>query len=61
MAPREAKARTYQTAEPAAAPQSVPCCCPRCGGRMVVMLVFARSWAPDGHAPHANIVRLDTS
>jgi Putative transposase/Transposase zinc-binding domain len=61
MAPREAKARTDQTAEPANAPQSVPCCCPRCGGRMVVMLIFAHSWAPDGHAPHANIVRLDTS
>jgi Putative transposase len=61
MAPREAKPRADQAAEPAAASQSVPCCCPRCGGRMVVMLIFAHSWAPAGPAPHATVVRLDTS
>ena len=61
MAPREAKPRADQAAEPAAAPRSAPCCCPRCGGRMVVTLIFARSWAPAGPAPHATIVRLDTS
>jgi hypothetical protein len=60
MAPQEAKSRADQTAEPAAAPQSAPCC-PRCGGRMIVTLIFARSWAPAGPAPHATVVRLDTS
>jgi hypothetical protein len=61
MAPREAKPRADQAAEPAAALQSVPCCCPRCGGRMIVTLIFAHSWAPAGPAPHATIVRFDTS
>jgi Putative transposase len=61
MAPREAEPRANQVAEPAAAPRSVPCCCPRCGGRMVATLIFAHRWAPAAPAPHATIVRLDTS
>jgi putative transposase/transposase-like zinc-binding protein len=61
MAPREAQPRADQAAEPTAAPQSVPCCCPRCGGRMVVMLIFAHSWVPAGPTQPPTIVRLDTS
>jgi hypothetical protein len=61
MAPREAEPRANQAAETAAAPRSVPCCCPRCGGRMIVTLIFAHRWAPDARTPHATIVRLDTS
>jgi hypothetical protein len=43
------------------APRPLPCCCPRCGGRMIVTLVFAHRWAPAPRAPPAPIVRLDTS
>jgi hypothetical protein len=60
MAPRE-DPEAPQVAKPAASAQPLPCCCPRCGGRMVVMLIFAHSWAPDVRAPPATIVRLDTS
>jgi hypothetical protein len=38
-----------------------PVCCPRCGGQMVVMVIFAHSWAPDARAPPAAVARLDTS
>jgi hypothetical protein len=47
-------------AEAAASPPQ-PCCCPRCGGRMIVTLIFAHRWAPDPRAPPAPVVRLDTS
>ena len=60
MAPRE-DPEAPQVPKPAASAQPLPCCCPRCGGRMVVMLIFAHSWAPDARAPPATIVRLDTS
>ena len=69
MAPREEKPQPATAAE-AAAPQPLPC--PHCGGRMIVTMVFAYSWAPDPRAPPAErtfivrdkrslIVRLDTS
>jgi integrase/recombinase XerD len=60
MAPRE-DPEAPQPLKPAASPQPLPCCCPRCGGRMVLTLIFAHSWAPDARAPPAAIVRLDTS
>jgi len=60
MAPRE-EPEAAQAAEPVAAPQSLPCCCPRCGGRMVVTLIFEHRWAPHHRARPALIGRLDTS
>ena len=60
MAPREEKPQAASAAE-TAVQQPLPCCCPRCGGRMVVTLIFAHSWAPDDRAPPATIIRLDTS
>jgi hypothetical protein len=60
MAPREEKPQAASAAE-TAVQQPLPGCCPRCGGRMVVTLIFAHSWAPDDRAPPATIIRLDTS
>jgi hypothetical protein len=60
MAPREEPAQAIPAAE-TAAPPPLPCCCPRCGGRMIVTMVFLHNWAPDPRAPPAPIVRLDTS
>jgi hypothetical protein len=60
MAPREQQPQAAKATE-TAAPQPLPCCCPRCGGRMIVTLVFAHRWAPAPRAPPAPIVRLDTS
>jgi hypothetical protein len=60
MAPREAPAQAAPAAE-TAAPRPLPCCCPRCGGRMIITMVFVHSWAPDPRAPPAPIIRLDTS
>jgi hypothetical protein len=61
MASREEKPQAETPAAETAAPQPLPCCCPRCGGRMIVTLIFAHRWAPDPRAPPAPIVRLDTS
>jgi hypothetical protein len=58
MAPREEKPQAAKASETAAPP--LPCC-PRCGGRMIITLVFAHSWVPDARAPPATIIRLDTS
>jgi hypothetical protein len=58
MAPREEKPQAAKAAETAA--PLLPCC-PRCGGRMIVTMVFVHSWAPDPRAPPAPIIRLDTS
>jgi hypothetical protein len=60
MAPHEQQPQAAKATE-TAAPQPLPCCCPRCGGRMIVTLVFAHRWAPAPRAPPAPIVRLDTS
>ena len=60
MAPRPAPAQAAPAAD-AVAPQPLPCCCPRCGGRMIITMVFVHSWAPDPRAPPAPIIRLDTS
>ena len=57
MAPREAPAQAAETT----ALRPLPCCCPRCGGRMIITMLFVHSWAPDPRAPPASIVRLDTS
>jgi hypothetical protein len=59
MAPREQKPQAAEAAE-TAAPRPLPCCCPRCGGRMIVTMVFVHSWAPHPRAPPTPIVRLDT-
>jgi hypothetical protein len=60
MAPREVPGQTAPAAE-TAAPRPLPCCCPRCGGRMIVTMVFVHGWAPDPRVPPAPISRLDTS
>jgi hypothetical protein len=60
MAPREPEPERAQTAEPDAA-RPLPCCCPRCGGRMIVTLIFTRDWPSEHRAPPVPIVRLDTS
>jgi len=60
MPPREEKPQAAPTAE-TAEPPPLPCCCPRCGGRMIITMVFVHSWTPGPRAPPAPIVRLDTS
>jgi len=60
MTPREAAAQATPAAE-TAAPRPLPCCCPRCGSRMIVTMVFVHNWAPDPRTSTASIVRLDTS
>jgi hypothetical protein len=60
MASCEAPAHAAPAAE-TGAPRPLPCCCPRCGCRMIVTMVFVHSWASDARAPPAPIVRLDTS
>ena len=55
MAPREAAVAAT------CVPRPLPCCCPRCGGRMIITMVFVHNWAPDPRAPPAPVVRLDTS
>jgi len=59
-APRKPEPERAQTAESDAA-RPLPCCCPRCGGRMIVTLIFTRDWPSDYRAPAVPIVRLDTS
>jgi hypothetical protein len=59
MAPREEKPQSATTSE-TSSPQRAPCCCPRCGGRMIITPIFAHDWVPAAHAP-TPIVRLDTS
>jgi hypothetical protein len=39
-------------------PRLLPCPCPRCGGRMIVIEVFARGCQPR-HRPTS--IRIDTS
>ena len=60
MAPREKEPGAAQTAKPAM-PDVLPCPCPRCGSRMIVIEIFARSGAPGHRPPLIPIVRLDTS
>ncbi len=60
MTPREAPAQAAMATETAAL-RPLPCCCPRCGGRMIITMVFVHSWAPDPRAPPTPIIRLDTS
>jgi hypothetical protein len=60
MAPREEKPQAAKAAE-TAVPPPLPCCCPRCGGRTIVTLIFAHRWAPDVRAPPVPLIRLDTS
>jgi hypothetical protein len=50
-----------QTAKPATVPEPIPCCCPRCGSRMIVIELFARGCAPDYRPPFIPTIRLDTS
>jgi putative transposase/transposase-like zinc-binding protein len=43
-------------------PRVLPCPCPRCGGRMIVIEVFARGWEPMYRpAPAPTPIRIDTS
>jgi hypothetical protein len=60
MAPCEEKPQTAPGTE-TATQQTLPCRCPRCGGRIIITPIFAYSWAPDPDAPTTPIVRLDTS
>ena len=40
----------------------LPCPCPRCGGRMIVIEVFARGWEPRWQPlPVPAPIRIDTS
>jgi hypothetical protein len=41
-------------------PRVLPCACPRCGGRMIVIEVFARGCQP-GYRPTPTPIRIDTS
>jgi hypothetical protein len=59
MVPREEKPQAAKATE--TAPPPLPCRCPRCGGRMIVTLVFAHRWAPDPRASPVRPIRLDTS
>jgi hypothetical protein len=60
MAPREKEPGGEQISKPAV-PDVWPCPCPRCGGRMIVIEIFARGCAPDYRPPLIPIIRLDTS
>jgi hypothetical protein len=60
MASHQPGPERAQTTEPDPA-RPLPCCCPRCGGRMIVTLIFTRDWPSDYRAPAVPIVRLDTS
>ena len=43
-------------------PRILPCPCPRCGGRMIVIEVFARGCSPNYTPPSAaTLIRIDTS
>jgi putative transposase len=43
-------------------PRALPCPCPRCGGRMIVIEVFARGWEPKYQRTHAPTpIGIDTS
>ena len=60
MAPREKEPDDEQTAK-SAMPDVLPCPCPRCGGRMIVIEIFARGYMPDYQSPLVPVIRLDTS
>jgi hypothetical protein len=60
MPPRQKQPDDEQTAK-AAMPDVLPCPCPCCGGRMIVIEVIARSCQPGYRPPVAPIIRLDTS
>jgi len=61
MAPLEQEAKDLQIAEPAMSPKPTSCCCPRCGGKMMVTELFAQGCAPDYRPPPGPNIRLDTS
>ena len=43
-------------------PSALPCPCPRCGGRMIVIEIFERSMTPRHRAsPFVAVIRIDTS
>ena len=43
-------------------PRILPCPCPRCGGRMILIEVFARGCSPNYTPPSAaSLIRIDTS
>jgi hypothetical protein len=56
------KASAQTTLAIAAEPRVLSCSCPRCGGRMIVIEVFARGCAPRYRpAPVPTPIRIDTS
>jgi hypothetical protein len=61
MASREKEPEKAQTAKPTTSPEPISCCCPRCGGRMIVIEVFARGCAPYHYPPLMPRIRFDTS
>ena len=60
MAPRRKEPGCEQS-DKSAMPNALPCPCPCCGGRMIVIEIFARGCAPDYGSPLIPIIRLDTS
>ena len=44
-----------------AMPEALPCPCPRCGGRMIVIEIVGRGCKPNYRSPLTPVIRLDTS
>ena len=59
--PEAAKPRTSSTTEQDAAPRTLLCPCPLCGGRMIIAWEFERAGKPARRSPSARIIRIDTS
>jgi len=60
MAPR-GKEPGCEPSDKSAMPDALPCPCPRCGGRMIVIEIFPRGCTPDYRSPLIPSIRLDTS
>jgi hypothetical protein len=61
-APRVVEPEEQKAAAKLDEPRVLPCSCPRCGGRMIVIEVFARGCEPRYRpAPAPTPIRIDTS
>ena len=59
--PRVVKPEEEKAAAPDE-PRVLPCPCPRCGGRMIIIEVFAKGSQPRWrHTPASATIRIDTS